>query len=87
MIITRHNVEQLLDSGQIEVLMKNDNWWKIRRNGKTQKWKNDPERIRIPVKMGLYGHESITEDDFKADGTLDPANFRLKDEGESDDRH
>ncbi len=78
MHISRHNVDQLLDAGQIEVAMRNGNWWKIRRNGKTQKWKKDADRIRIPFKAGLKVYGSITETDFKFDGTLDKEQFRIK---------
>ena len=63
--ITRDNVDSLLDAGQIEIAMRNGRWWRIRRNGKTQTWKRDANRIRIPFKMGLYGHGAITEADFE----------------------
>ena len=62
--VTHANVDRLLDAGQIEVAMKNGNWWKIRRNGKTQKWKTDPERIRIPFKYGFRGTSAIVTEDF-----------------------
>lgn len=78
MLITRHNIDQLIDAGQIEVAMQSGKWWKIRRNGRTKRWVNDPVRIKIPFKMGMYAFGSITETDFKADGTLDPEMFRLK---------
>lgn len=81
MNITRHNIDQLLDAGHIEVAMKNGNWWKIRRNGKTQTWKRDAARVRIPFKAGMYACGGITETDFKFDGTLDPEQFRLKEQG------
>lgn len=78
MNITRHNVDQLVDAGQVEVAMKNGRWWKVRRNGKTQRWKKDAERIRIPFKCGFYVYGSITETNFKADGTLNKEQFRIK---------
>lgn len=62
--VYRSNLEEMLDKGLIEVAMRNGNWWRIRRNGRTQTWKRDPNRIRIPFKMGLYGHGAITEADF-----------------------
>jgi hypothetical protein len=31
-----------------------------RRNGKTQTWKRDPERFRIPVKHGMYDYGDLT---------------------------
>ena len=33
-----------------------------RRNGKTQRWKRNPERFRIPVKYGLYDYAQITNE-------------------------
>lgn len=33
------------------------NW---RRNGKTQTWKTEPDRFRVPVKFGLYTYSQIT---------------------------
>lgn len=35
-----------------------------RRNGKTQRWKRNPERFRIPVKFGLYDFLAITEENI-----------------------
>lgn len=32
-----------------------------RRNGATQIWKRSPDRFRVPVKHGLRGYGSITE--------------------------
>lgn len=90
--ITRANVDDLLDRGQIEVHMKGGAWWAIRRNGKTQKWKSQPGRIRIPFKYGFKGCGAITTWDFvgekgqrlqddgagPADAALDINEFRVK---------
>lgn len=81
MHITRHNIDQLLDAGQIEVAIKTGKWWRIRRNGKTQTRKKDAERIRIPFKAGMYLYGVITESDFKFDGTLRTDCFRIKEQG------
>jgi len=62
--ITRENIDRLLDARAIEIAMRNGNWWTIRRNGKTQKWKRDANRIKVPFKYGMYGYGSITETDF-----------------------
>lgn len=62
--ITRENVNALLDAGAIETLMTNGRWWRIRRNGRTQTWKRDANRVRIPFKVGLYEYGAITETDF-----------------------
>jgi len=35
---------------------------RCRRNGKTQTWKRQPERFKIPVKHGLYDFFYITND-------------------------
>lgn len=34
---------------------------RYRRNGKTQTWKRDPDKFRIPVKRGLKEYANITE--------------------------
>lgn len=62
--ITRATVEVYLDRHQIQCLMSHGKWWTIRRNGVTRRWKRDPNRIRIPFKMGLRGYGAITEADF-----------------------
>jgi len=33
--------------------------WKV--NGKVQRWKKNPDRIRVPLKHGLYVYDSISE--------------------------
>lgn len=35
--------------------------WK--RNGQTKTWKRDPNRFALPVKHGLYAHDTITQDE------------------------
>jgi len=60
--ITRHNVDELLDSGRLEIAMKlgvTTRWWQLRRNGATRRWKSDPERVRVPVKAGIYVYSVI----------------------------
>lgn len=37
-------------------------------NGKVQTWKKNPNRIRIPLKHGLYTYDALTEADFTLDG-------------------
>lgn len=34
-----------------------------RRNGKTQRWKRDPLRFRIPIKHGMYDYGEITQEE------------------------
>jgi hypothetical protein len=36
--------------------------WKI--NGRVKLWKRDPNRIRVPLKHGLYRYDALTGDDF-----------------------
>jgi len=36
--------------------------WKV--NGRVTTWKTMPDRIRVPLKHGLYSYDSITESDF-----------------------
>lgn len=63
-LITRANIDAILDSGKLYACMRNGNWWRLRRNGKTQTWKTDATRVRIPVKAGLKSYYAITESDF-----------------------
>ena len=34
--------------------------WRV--TGQVKLWKRSPEKIRVPVKHGLYRHDAITED-------------------------
>jgi len=62
--ITRENVEKYLDGGVLYVAVNNSKWWVIRRNGKTQRWKRDPSKLRIPFKFGFNGYSAISDSDF-----------------------
>jgi hypothetical protein len=73
--ITRDNLEAILDSGELFAAMRNGNWWRLRRNGKTQTWKRDPLRFRIPIKAGLRATGQLTETDL-INGQLNTDNFR-----------
>ncbi len=45
-----------------------DQWgkrWKV--NGQVKLWKTKPDRIRIPLKHGLYVYDSITEVDLPSE--------------------
>jgi len=78
--ITRENIDNLLDSGRIEIAMRNGNWWKIRRNGATKHWKREATRIYVPFKHGIYGYGNVAESDFchGPDGNaLNPIHFRV----------
>lgn len=37
--------------------------WKV--SGKVQRWVRDPDRIRVPLKHGLYAYDALTTADFK----------------------
>lgn len=76
--ITRENIDELLDKGMIEVHMNSGKWWAVRRNGKTQRWKTDPQRIRIPFKYGFKLYGAFETDDFKGpNGSLRTDFFRV----------
>ena len=78
--ITRANIDALLDAHKIEVAMKGgwrSRWWTIRRNGATQRWKRDANRIRIPFKAVIYSYGAITETDF-VNGVLNENFYRIK---------
>jgi hypothetical protein len=34
--------------------------WKV--NGKVKTWKRSPERVKVPLKHGLYDYDYLTED-------------------------
>ena len=65
---TLSELETLLDSGQLECLMASGRWWKLRRNGRTQRWKTRPSAFRIPVKAGFRSCTTLTEDDLNRFG-------------------
>ena len=44
--------------------------WKV--NGKVQTWKRSPERVRIPVKHGLYSYDQITTEYLDQVELFDP---------------
>lgn len=45
---------------------KNGRRWKV--NGQVKRWKTDENRIRVPLKHGLYAYSLILDDDFDEDG-------------------
>lgn len=57
--LTPQNIDALLDSGRLEIKMRNGNWWRLRRNGATKRWKTDPNRVRVPLKAGLRTYDVI----------------------------
>jgi hypothetical protein len=54
-------IESALDAGNLWALMGHGRYWRLRRNGRTQTWKRDPDRFRIPVKCGLKSCGEVTE--------------------------
>lgn len=80
-MITRDNVEQLLDARRIEVSVGGGHWWVVRRNGATKLWKKSPERIRIPIKAGFRDTGVIDEGDF-INGALMSDKWRVKGDDE-----
>ena len=36
--------------------------WKV--NGKVKTWKRSPERVKVPLKYGLYQYDYLTEKDL-----------------------
>lgn len=82
-VVTRTNVDQLLDHRLLEVRMRDKPdgtqvWWSVRRNGQTRLGVRYPNRISIPLKAGLKTYGKITEADFDENGVLDPAQYRVK---------
>ena len=56
------DIEHALSHGCLWIKMANGRYWRLRRNGATQRWKRDANRFRIPVKAGMYAYSEITND-------------------------
>ena len=65
---TLAEIEEALDGGFMQVLMANGNYWRLRRNGKTQLWRTRPGHFRIPVKFGIRGYGELTHHDCQSIG-------------------
>lgn len=53
---------KLLKPGDILVDAEGKRW---RVNGQVQRWVRSPDRIRVPLKHGLYRYDAITDADFQ----------------------
>lgn len=53
-------VETALAAGELWASMTNGRWWRLRRNGATQRWKTRPDKWQIPVKCGLRTCSRVT---------------------------
>lgn len=63
--MTREQIELALDTGHLWAAMRrNGRYWKLRRNGATQRWKTRPAEYRIPVKCGLKSCASVTHTSY-----------------------
>ena len=69
------SIEHLLSAGQLFVRMTSGNYWRLRRNGATKRWKRDPMRYRIPLKAGLKVYTEITNTTLVGDGLASGALF------------
>lgn len=63
---TRIEIEAALDAGNVWVAMSNGNYWQARRNGKTQTWKREPNKFRIPIKFGFKNYGEIDQDNMQS---------------------
>ena len=78
--LTPKNIEAALDAGDLYIQMKTRRWWKLRRNGKTQRWKTRPNDFRIPIKFGLKNYGAIEHSHFIRGEHMDPENIRYVDD-------
>lgn len=63
--LTLEEIESALKTGQLWLMMgrgRVTNYWMLRRNGKTKRWKRDVTRWEIPVKGGLRECVTILND-------------------------
>jgi len=75
--VKRGEIDGLLDEGKLFVTLNNGTLQRMRRNGKSQTWKREPDRFRIPFKYGFRGYGSINEGCMSNDGDyLIPQLFR-----------
>lgn len=50
--------------------------WRV--NGKPKTWKRDPNRIKVPLKYGLYSYGELTNGSFEGNQyTFDLSEFEL----------
>lgn len=47
------DAEYCLDHGTLQVLGHHGRWYNLRRNGATKRWKRNPHKASIPVKVGF----------------------------------
>lgn len=62
--LSLEQIESNLDAGLLKCPMRTSangySLWQVRRNGKTRRWKRDPMRFEIPVKIGFRQCATIT---------------------------
>jgi hypothetical protein len=75
--ITLQYIENSLYNGELWAHMRNGHYWRLRRNGQTQKWKTRPADFRIPVKAGFKSYGEVTH--RSAVALLSDSNWRTAD--------
>ena len=66
MTLTLHDIETALDAGSLWAAMRDGAYWRLRRNGKTRRWKTRPLEWAIPVKARLKSYTTLTQDSLIA---------------------
>lgn len=70
--LSLREIEVNLDIGALKAPTTKGTLWIVRRNGKTRRWKREPERFSIPVKIGFRSFAYITnETSFATDSSAD----------------
>ena len=59
---SHQQVRYEIERGYIWARMYHGHYWQVRCNGKTQTWKRDLFRYRIPVKAGIRAYGEITNE-------------------------
>ena len=61
-VTDKFDTDHAIDHGCLWAKMSNGRYWRLRRNGRTQTWKRNLARFRIPVKAGMYVYDEITNE-------------------------
>lgn len=65
--MTRQDFEIALDAGKVKMRRPNGNLWMVKRNGRTQTWKESPNTFHVPIKIGFRTYGSVNQRNINSD--------------------